>query len=193
MQTQLRPPSDLEQSETNSRGRDNADARASSGTSAAQNAALEQAAARLRQKRLCRCTHSHRAREIDVEHLRERCRIELVVPADDAGCIDQHVQIGDSAQECADRSLARYIEVRRENTRMGGLGSRQPCGDHSGSGRRESRCDRAPYAAGAACHQNGLPHKIKHGQTSRPTAWSSASPLMDMSCQSSAAAAPNVS
>jgi chemotaxis protein MotB len=78
VKTQLRPPSDQEQSEINSKGRDNADASASSGRSSAQNAALEQAAARLRQAMQDKPDLSELSKHVLIDDTPEGVRIQLV-------------------------------------------------------------------------------------------------------------------
>ncbi len=78
VKTQLRPPSEQEQAEINSKGRDNADASASSGTSSAQNAALEQAAARLRQAMQDKPDLAELSKHVLIDETPEGIRIQLV-------------------------------------------------------------------------------------------------------------------
>ena len=78
VQTQLRPPSEHEQAEINSKGRDNTDASASSGTSAAQNALLEQAAARLRQAMQDKPDLAELSKHVLIDETPEGVRIQLV-------------------------------------------------------------------------------------------------------------------
>jgi chemotaxis protein MotB len=78
VKTQLRPPSAEEQSEINSKGRDNADGSASSGRSNAQNAALEQAAARLRQAMQDKPDLAELSKHVLIDDTPEGVRIQLV-------------------------------------------------------------------------------------------------------------------
>jgi chemotaxis protein MotB len=78
VQTQLRPPSKEEQSEINSKGQDNATASASSGMSTAQNSALEQAAARLRQAMQDMPDLAELSKHVLIDETPEGVRIQLV-------------------------------------------------------------------------------------------------------------------
>jgi chemotaxis protein MotB len=78
VKTQLRPPATEEQSEINSKGQDNADGSASSGRSNAQNAALEQAAARLRQAMQDKPDLAELSKHVLIDDTPEGVRIQLV-------------------------------------------------------------------------------------------------------------------
>jgi chemotaxis protein MotB len=78
VKTQLRPPSTEEQSEINSKGKDNADGSASSGRSNAQNAAVEQATARLRQAMQDKPDLAELSKHILIDDTPEGVRIQLV-------------------------------------------------------------------------------------------------------------------
>lgn len=78
VKTQLRPPATEDQSEINSRGKDNEDASASSGRSNAQNAALEQAAARLRQAMQDKPDLAELSKHVLIDDTPEGVRIQLV-------------------------------------------------------------------------------------------------------------------
>jgi chemotaxis protein MotB len=78
VKTQLRPPATQDQSEINSKGRDNADGSASSGRSAATNAALEQAAARLRQAMQDKPDLAELSKHVLIDDTPEGVRIQLV-------------------------------------------------------------------------------------------------------------------
>jgi len=78
VKTQLRPPATEDQSEINSKGKDNEDASASSGQSAAQNAALEQAAARLRQAMQDKPDLAELSKHVLIDDTPEGVRIQLV-------------------------------------------------------------------------------------------------------------------
>ena len=78
VKTQLRPPATQDQSEINSKGRDNADGSASSGRSSATNAALEQAAARLRQAMQDKPDLAELSKHVLIDDTPEGVRIQLV-------------------------------------------------------------------------------------------------------------------
>jgi chemotaxis protein MotB len=78
VKTQMRPPATEEQSEINSKGQDNADGSASSGRSNAQNAALEQAAARLRQAMQDKPDLAELSKHVLIDDTPEGVRIQLV-------------------------------------------------------------------------------------------------------------------
>ncbi len=78
VKTQLRPPATEDQSEINSKGKDNEDASASSGRSNAQNAALEQAAARLRQAMQDKPDLAELSKHVLIDDTPEGVRIQLV-------------------------------------------------------------------------------------------------------------------
>jgi len=78
VKTQMRPPATEDQSEINSKGKDNEDASASSGQSAAQNAALEQAAARLRQAMQDKPDLAELSKHVLIDDTPEGVRIQLV-------------------------------------------------------------------------------------------------------------------
>jgi chemotaxis protein MotB len=78
VKTQLRPPSTEEKSEINSKGKDNADGSASSGRSNAQNAAVEQATARLRQAMQDKPDLAELSKHILIDDTPEGVRIQLV-------------------------------------------------------------------------------------------------------------------
>jgi chemotaxis protein MotB len=78
VKTQLRPPATEDQSEINSKGKDNEDASASSGQSSAQNAALEQAAARLRQAMQDKPDLAELSKHVLIDDTPEGVRIQLV-------------------------------------------------------------------------------------------------------------------
>jgi chemotaxis protein MotB len=78
VKTQLRPPATEDQSEINSKGQDNADGSASSGRSNAQQAALEQAAARLRQAMQDKPDLAELSKHVLIDDTPEGVRIQLV-------------------------------------------------------------------------------------------------------------------
>ncbi len=76
--TQLRPPAVEDKSELNSKGRDNANGSASSGHARAQNAALEQAAARLRQAMQDMPDLAELSKHVLIDDTPEGVRIQLI-------------------------------------------------------------------------------------------------------------------
>ena len=104
---------------------------------------------------------AHRAVEVDVDHLREGLGLVLGAAADDAGAVDQHVQLAERADQRGHRRGVAHVE--RVAGDAGHVGARAAaCASASvapvaltsapvgGKGARDGRAD----AAGAAADQH---------------------------------------